>query len=117
MNETILDQGWGEFRRQLEYKQAWRGGEVLAIDPLDDGLALKTKFYFIFNFLAYGVPKVAANAQSKLKHVETALPLPPRKIQLSARACFLYTPTLRRPVENTCFPLGRVLSCLVNSST
>ncbi len=26
-------QGWHEFRRQLEYKQAWRGGEVLAVTP------------------------------------------------------------------------------------
>ena len=33
LNKSILDQGWGEFRRQLEYKQAWRGGELLAIDP------------------------------------------------------------------------------------
>lgn len=33
LNRSILDQGWAEFRRQLEYKQAWRGGEVLAIPP------------------------------------------------------------------------------------
>ena len=33
LNKSILDQGWGEFRRQLEYKQLWRGGEVLAIPP------------------------------------------------------------------------------------
>jgi putative transposase len=33
LNKSILDQGWGEFRRQLEYKQAWLGGEVLAINP------------------------------------------------------------------------------------
>jgi putative transposase len=33
LNRSILDQGWGEFRRQLEYKQAWRGGMVIAIDP------------------------------------------------------------------------------------
>lgn len=33
LNKSILDQGWGEFRRQLEYKQAWRGGGVLAINP------------------------------------------------------------------------------------
>jgi putative transposase len=32
LNRSILDQGWGEFRRQLEYKQAWRG-MVIAIDP------------------------------------------------------------------------------------
>ena len=25
--------GWFEFRRQLEYKQAWRGGAVLAVSP------------------------------------------------------------------------------------
>ncbi|MHB8252693.1 MAG: RNA-guided endonuclease InsQ/TnpB family protein [Acidiferrobacter sp.] len=33
LNKSILDQGWGEFRRQLEYKQAWRGGDVLVINP------------------------------------------------------------------------------------
>lgn len=33
LNKSILDQGWGEFRRQLEYKQAWLGGEVLAVNP------------------------------------------------------------------------------------
>ena len=25
LNKSILDQGWFEFRRQLEYKLAWRG--------------------------------------------------------------------------------------------
>jgi len=33
LNKSILDQGWFEFRRQLEYKQAWRGGAVLAVSP------------------------------------------------------------------------------------
>lgn len=33
LNRSILDQGWSEFRRQLEYKQAWLGGDVLAINP------------------------------------------------------------------------------------
>jgi putative transposase len=33
LNKSILDQGWGEFRRQLEYKQAWLGGGVLAVPP------------------------------------------------------------------------------------
>ena len=33
LNKSILDQGWAEFRRQLEYKQAWRGGEVVAVPP------------------------------------------------------------------------------------
>ncbi|MFN3200004.1 MAG: RNA-guided endonuclease InsQ/TnpB family protein [Bradymonadia bacterium] len=33
LNKAILDQGWGEFRRQLEYKQKWRGGEVIAVNP------------------------------------------------------------------------------------
>ena len=31
LNKSILDQGWFEFRRQLEYKQVWLGGEVLAV--------------------------------------------------------------------------------------
>jgi putative transposase len=33
LNKSILDQGWYEFRRQLEYKQLWRGGKVIAINP------------------------------------------------------------------------------------
>ena len=33
LNKSILDQGWGELRRQLEYKQLWRGGKVIAISP------------------------------------------------------------------------------------
>ncbi|HHX9833098.1 TPA: RNA-guided endonuclease InsQ/TnpB family protein [Salmonella enterica subsp. enterica] len=33
LNRSILDQGWYELRRQLEYKQLWRGGQVLAIPP------------------------------------------------------------------------------------
>jgi putative transposase len=31
LNRSILDQGWHEFRRQLTYKQDFRGGEVLAV--------------------------------------------------------------------------------------
>jgi len=33
LNRSILDQGWFEFRRQIEYKQVWRGGNVLAVPP------------------------------------------------------------------------------------
>lgn len=33
LNRAILDQGWGEFRRQLEYKVAWNGGMLLAVPP------------------------------------------------------------------------------------
>ena len=33
LNRSILDQGWFEFRRQIEYKQVWRGGDVLAVPP------------------------------------------------------------------------------------
>ena len=33
LNKSILDQGWFEFRRQLEYKQKWRGGEVVVVEP------------------------------------------------------------------------------------
>jgi putative transposase len=33
LNRSILDQGWFEFRRQLEYKQAWNGGILVAVPP------------------------------------------------------------------------------------
>jgi putative transposase len=33
LNRSILDQGWYEMRRQLEYKQFWLGGQVLAVPP------------------------------------------------------------------------------------
>ena len=33
LNRAILDQGWGEFRRQLEYKMTWQGGMLLAVPP------------------------------------------------------------------------------------
>ena len=33
LNRAILDQGWAEFRRQLDYKLAWRGGWLVAVPP------------------------------------------------------------------------------------
>jgi putative transposase len=33
LNKAIPDQGWGMFRRLLEYEQRWRGGEVIAVNP------------------------------------------------------------------------------------
>jgi putative transposase len=33
LNRSILNQAWGEWRRQLGYKQDWRGGRVLAVAP------------------------------------------------------------------------------------
>ena len=33
LNRSILDQGWSEFRRQLEYKVSWNGGMLLAVPP------------------------------------------------------------------------------------
>ncbi|MGL5907850.1 MAG: RNA-guided endonuclease InsQ/TnpB family protein [Shewanella sp.] len=31
LNKAILDQGWFEFRRQLDYKLAWNGGHLIAV--------------------------------------------------------------------------------------
>jgi putative transposase len=31
LNKAILDQGWGEFRRQVGYKQEWLGGWLLPV--------------------------------------------------------------------------------------
>ena len=33
LNRSILDQGWFEFRRQLDYKLAWSGGHLIAVPP------------------------------------------------------------------------------------
>jgi len=33
LNKAILDQGWAEFRRQLDYKLAWNGGHLVAVPP------------------------------------------------------------------------------------
>ena len=33
LNKAILDQGWFEFRRQLDYKLAWKGGWLVAVPP------------------------------------------------------------------------------------
>jgi IS605 OrfB family transposase len=33
LNKAILDQGWFEFRRQLEYKLNWAGGRLVAVPP------------------------------------------------------------------------------------
>ena len=33
LNKSILDQGWFEFRRQLDYKLAWNGGHLIAVAP------------------------------------------------------------------------------------
>lgn len=33
LNKSILDQGWSEFRRQLDYKLAWNGGWLVCVPP------------------------------------------------------------------------------------
>jgi putative transposase len=33
LNRAILDQGWFEFRRQLQYKLDWNGGYLIAVNP------------------------------------------------------------------------------------
>ncbi len=32
LNKAILDQGWFELRRQLQYKLSWRGGQLVEVD-------------------------------------------------------------------------------------
>ncbi len=32
LNRSILDQGWYTFRQQLDYKLAWKGGELVEVD-------------------------------------------------------------------------------------
>lgn len=33
LNKAILDQGWGEFKRQMTYKTLWRGGMAVFVGP------------------------------------------------------------------------------------
>lgn len=33
LNKSILDQGWGEFRRQMEYKSEWYGNKLIFVAP------------------------------------------------------------------------------------
>lgn len=33
LNKAILDQGWAEFRRQLDYKLAWNGSHLVVVPP------------------------------------------------------------------------------------
>lgn len=33
LNKAILDQGWSEFHRQLDYKTVWNGGYLVAVPP------------------------------------------------------------------------------------
>jgi putative transposase len=33
LNKSSLDQGWYEFRRQLDYKLAWNGGHLIVVPP------------------------------------------------------------------------------------
>ena len=33
LNTSILDQGWGEFVRQLDYKLGWKGGMLVKVPP------------------------------------------------------------------------------------
>jgi putative transposase len=34
INQSILNQGWFEFRRQLDYKLVWLGGRVVSVPPM-----------------------------------------------------------------------------------
>jgi putative transposase len=33
LNREILERGWGELRRQLEYKCGWYGSQLVVVDP------------------------------------------------------------------------------------
>ncbi|WP_373332670.1 RNA-guided endonuclease InsQ/TnpB family protein [Thiopseudomonas alkaliphila] len=44
LNKSILDQGWFEFRRQLDYKLAWSGGYLIVVPPQNTSRTRQAKF-------------------------------------------------------------------------
>lgn len=38
LNRVIQDQAWYEFRRQLEYKLRWKGGQLVVVSPVNTSL-------------------------------------------------------------------------------
>lgn len=45
LNRAILDQGWFEFRHQLDYKLAWNGGWLVAVPPANTSRTCPTCKY------------------------------------------------------------------------
>ncbi len=45
LNKSILDQGWFAFRAMLKYKQEWRGGEVLLVNPKNTSITCPSCHY------------------------------------------------------------------------
>ena len=43
LNKSILDQGWGEFVRQLEYKQDWNGNLLVKIPAPNTSIRCMTR--------------------------------------------------------------------------
>jgi putative transposase len=41
LDKSILDRGWFEFRRQLEYKLTWSGGMLVAVPPQNTSASVK----------------------------------------------------------------------------
>ena len=41
LNRAILDQSWGEFCRQLEYKSSWLGGVFVKVPPKNTSLTCR----------------------------------------------------------------------------
>ena len=45
LNKSILDQGWYCFRSLLDYKQVWRGGELILVNPKNTSITCPECYY------------------------------------------------------------------------
>jgi hypothetical protein len=46
LNCAILDQGWGELRRQLDYEVTWNGGMLLAVSAHNTSALARAAFMY-----------------------------------------------------------------------
>lgn len=136
LNKAILDQGWFEFRRQLEYKLAWNGGQLIAVPPqytsqacpccghvsrdnrqtqakfecVDCGFAENADLVGAINILSLGMCQLTGAAESRKGGVASAGMDQPTAAGLAVLACGEWAQSGRsvkqEPAEETTYEVA-----------